>query len=53
MAVSLGTAVVFLVLVQLSRTIGLGGLIPPTLSAWLPNILFGTVGMVMLQRAPT
>jgi lipopolysaccharide export system permease protein len=52
-AVSLGTAVVFLVLVQLSRTIGLGGLIPPTLSAWLPNIVFGTVGLVMLRRAPT
>ena len=52
-AVSLGTAVVFLVLVQLSRTVGLGGLIPPTLSAWLPNIVFGTVGLVMLQRAPT
>ncbi len=52
-AVSLGTAVVFLVLVQLSRTIGLGGLIPPTLSAWLPNIAFGTVGLVMLRRAPT
>jgi len=52
-AVSLGTAVVFLVLVQLSRTVGLGGLIPPTLSAWLPNIVFGAVGLVMLRRAPT
>jgi lipopolysaccharide export system permease protein len=52
-AVSLGTAVTFLVLVQLSRTIGSGGLIPPTLAAWLPNIMFGGAGLWMLRKAPT
>lgn len=52
-AVSLVTAVVFLVLVQLSRTIGIGGLVPPTLAAWLPNILFGVIGLYLLRRAPT
>ncbi len=52
-AVALGTAVVFLVLVQLSRTIGSGGLIPPTLAAWVPNIAFGTTGLWMFRRAPT
>jgi lipopolysaccharide export system permease protein len=52
-AVSLGTAVTFLVLVQLSRTVGSGGLIPPTLAAWLPNILFGSAGLWMFHRAPT
>jgi lipopolysaccharide export LptBFGC system permease protein LptF len=45
--------VTFLVLVQLSRTIGSGGLIPPTLAAWLPNIMFGSAGLWMLRKAPT
>ncbi len=52
-ALSLGTAVVFLVLVQLSRTFGSGGLVPPTLAAWLPNMLFGGMGLWMLRKAPT
>jgi lipopolysaccharide export system permease protein len=52
-ALSLITAVVFLVLVQLSRTIGSGGLIPPTLAAWLPNLLFGSAALWLFRRAPT
>jgi lipopolysaccharide export system permease protein len=53
LAVALGTTVVFLVLVQLSRTIGSGGVIPPTLAAWLPNAVFGVLGGWMLRSAPT
>lgn len=52
-AVSLGTTVLFLTLVQLSRGIGTGGLVPPTLAAWLPNIGFGVAGLWLLKRAPT
>ena len=52
-SMALGTAIVFLVLVQLSRTIGSGGLLPPTLAAWVPNILFGVSGLWMFRRAPT
>ncbi len=50
---ALSTAVVFLVLVQLSRTIGSGGLVPPTLAAWLPNLAFGSVGAWRFVKAPT
>ena len=52
-AVSLGTTIIFLILVQLSRAIGAGGLLPPGAAAWLPNAVFGVAGLVMLQRAPT
>ena len=52
-AVSLGTTVVFLLLVQLSRAIGSGGLIPPAAAAWVPNALFGIAGVWMMRRAPT
>jgi lipopolysaccharide export system permease protein len=52
-AISLATAIVFLVLVQLSRTFGAGGVISPTLAAWLPNIVFGALGLYLLRQAPT
>ncbi|MGD2135299.1 MAG: LptF/LptG family permease [Gemmatimonadales bacterium] len=52
-AVSLVTAIVFMVFVQLSRTIGSGGLVPPMLAAWLPNMVFGTAGVWMFARART
>jgi lipopolysaccharide export system permease protein len=52
-AISLATTILFLTLVQLSRAIGSGGLLPPTLAAWIPNILFGSIGLFLLKRAPT
>jgi lipopolysaccharide export system permease protein len=52
-AISLATTILFLTLIQLSRAIGSGGLIPPTLAAWMPNLLFGGIGLWLLKRAPT
>ena len=52
-AISLATTVVFLLLVQLTKAIGSGGAIPPTLSAWIPNAVFGVLGIVLLARART
>jgi lipopolysaccharide export system permease protein len=51
--ISLVITVVFLMLIQLSEAIGAGGLLPPRLAAWLPNIVFGTMGVALLARAPT
>jgi lipopolysaccharide export system permease protein len=51
--ISLVITVVFLMLIQLSEAIGAGGLLPPRLAAWLPNLLFGVMGIVLLARAPT
>ena len=50
---SLGTTVVFLILIQLTRAIGGNGLIPPELAAWIPSMIFGVVGMVLLARVRT
>lgn len=47
---SLGTTVVFLMLVQLTQAIGDKGIMNPELAAWLPAILFGVVGSVLLVR---
>ncbi len=52
-AVSLGTTIVFLLSVQLSRAIGSGGGVPPELAAWVPNMLFAVMGLIMMRRAPT
>jgi len=51
--VSLAITVVFLTLVQLSKAVGAGGLLPSTLAAWVPNLIFGGAGLWLVKRAPT
>ena len=51
--ISLATTVIFLMLVQLTQAIGSKGLVPPNLAAWLPGLLFGLVGVVLLARVRT
>jgi lipopolysaccharide export system permease protein len=52
-AISLGTTVMFLLFVQITKAIGAGGLIQPTLAAWIPNILFLFTGLVLLAKVRT
>jgi lipopolysaccharide export system permease protein len=51
--ISLATTILFLMLIQITKAIGQGGVIPPYLAAWLPSLLFGTVGAVLLTRVRT
>jgi lipopolysaccharide export system permease protein len=51
--VSLGTTVVFLMLVQLTQAIGDKGIVMPELAAWLPGMLFAVIGGVLLARVRT
>lgn len=51
--VSLGTTVVFLMLIQLTKAIGGKGLVQPELAAWLPSAIFGLVGLFFLLRVRT
>ncbi len=49
--VSLGVTVIYLMLIQLTKAIGGGGLLsPPELAAWIPNVAFGIIGAVLLAR---
>lgn len=52
-AVSLATTFVFLLMVQLSKAVGAGGILPPTFAAWFPNILFGIAGLWLMKRVRT
>lgn len=51
--ISLAVTVLFLILVQLTKAIGGKALIPPDLAAWLPNMVFGAIGVVLLARVRT
>ncbi|HEV7367305.1 MAG TPA: LptF/LptG family permease [Gemmatimonadales bacterium] len=52
-AISLGTTVIFLLLVQITKAIGAGGVIDPIVAAWSPNVLFLFAGLVLLARVRT
>jgi lipopolysaccharide export system permease protein len=52
-AVSLGTTILFLTLIQLFRAVGSGGVMPPAVAAWVPNMMFGVIGLWLMRRAPT
>lgn len=52
-AISLGTTVLYLLLINLSKAVGSTGLIDPTLSAWVPNLFFGAIGVWLLARVRT
>jgi lipopolysaccharide export system permease protein len=52
-AVSLGTTVVFLLSVQLTKGFGAKGIISPDVAAWIPGVAFGLIGLVLLARVRT
>jgi lipopolysaccharide export system permease protein len=51
--VSLATTVIFLMLIQLTKAVGGKGLIPPDIAAWVPGIIFGIIGLVLMARVRT
>lgn len=50
---ALGTTVVFVFLVQLTKGLGGNGLIPPEIAAWTPSIVFGVLGAILFARVRT
>jgi len=39
--------------VQITKAIGAGGLIDPTVAAWIPNVVFLFTGLVLLAKVRT
>jgi lipopolysaccharide export system permease protein len=52
-AASLATTFIVLLMFQLAKAVGAGGVLPPALAAWLPNILVGVAAVYLLRKAPT
>ncbi len=51
--IALATVLLYLISVRISQGMGAGGVVPPTLAAWLPNALFLAIGLVLLARTRT
>jgi lipopolysaccharide export system permease protein len=50
---ALGTTVIFIFLVQLTKGLGSNGLIPAEVAAWTPSIVFGVLGAILFARVRT
>lgn len=51
--IALGTTMLFLMLVQLTQAIGSNGIIKPEIAAWIPSMVFGAAGLLLLGRVRT
>jgi lipopolysaccharide export system permease protein len=40
-------------LIQITKAVGGGGVLPPLVAAWLPNAIFGAIGAYFLARTRT
>ena len=52
-AASLATTFIVLLMFQLAKAVGSGGVLPPMLAAWTPNLLVGVAAVYLLRKAPT
>ncbi len=52
-AASLATTFIVLLMFQLAKAVGAGGVLPPALAAWTPNILVGVAAVYLVRKAPT
>jgi lipopolysaccharide export LptBFGC system permease protein LptF len=44
---------VFLLAVQVSQAVGAGGVLPPVIAAWLPNVIFGMTAVWLVTKVRT
>lgn len=51
--ISLGTTIAYVLLLKVSGAFGAAGILDPIWAAWLPNVLFAVVGLVLLARVRT
>ncbi len=52
-AASLATTFIVLLMFQLAKAVGSGGVLPPVLAAWFPNLLVAVAAVYLLRKAPT
>lgn len=52
LGISIVLAFVYWGVIQSCRAYGVAGLMDPILAAWLPNIMFGTIGIALIFKAP-
>ena len=53
MGIALGTVMLYLISVRIAQAMGAGGVLPPALAAWVPNLVFLGIGVTLLARTRT
>ena len=52
LGIGIGCSFAYIVLIQFSTVFATQGGVPPIIAAWIPNILFGIVGLYLYKIAP-
>ncbi|KPK63295.1 hypothetical protein AMJ83_07420 [candidate division WOR_3 bacterium SM23_42] len=52
LGISIGLSFTYWGVIQSSRAYGVAGVLNPVLAAWLPNIIFGLLGVILILKAP-
>ena len=52
-AISLGTTIVYLLMINLSQAVGSSGIMDPVLAAWFPNLVFLAIGGWLMMKVRT
>jgi lipopolysaccharide export system permease protein len=52
LGIGIGCSFAYIVLIQFSNVFATQGGVPPPIAAWIPNMLFGMVGIYLYQIAP-
>jgi lipopolysaccharide export system permease protein len=52
-AVSLATTVLFLLMIQLTQAVGEAHVVPADYAAWIPDTIFGMIGLGLMTRVRT
>lgn len=52
MGISIVIAFIYWGMIQSCRAYGVAGLMDPVLAAWLPNIIFGAIGIILILKVP-
>ena len=50
-AISIVIIVAYYVLLTVGETLGKKGSLPPAIALWLPNLVLGTIGVILFRRA--
>lgn len=51
--IALAVTIFFLMFVRVSQALGAGGIVPPKLAAWIPNLVFFAAGLWLMARVKT
>ncbi len=52
LGIGIACSFAYIVLIQFSNVFAIQGGVPPMIAAWIPNLLFGMVGIYLFQIAP-